>query len=221
MKIVNSFLILFILVLGCSEKKPEGQTSTSVKLDPVQAKQHYDAGRKFQSEALAGKLDLMEKALAEFNSAIQLDPNQVDYYFARGVSYREKQAWDQALADFEKTIAMDPKHFKGVYNLGRVWDEKGNTDKALEYYQKAALVKPDLAPAYYSMGLMYGKKGMMEQEGEAFKKAIKLDGTVVEAHYNLGLWYIKKGQSAEAKKELEALEHLESAYADRLRAMLR
>jgi hypothetical protein len=60
-----------------------------------------------------------DKALADFNEAIRLDPKLANAYIGRGEDWRAKQEYDKALADDNEAIRLDPKH-NLAYNY-RAW----------------------------------------------------------------------------------------------------
>ena len=44
-------------------------------------------------------LKQLDRAIADLNKAIDLDPKSGDAYFLRGNAYRQKQQYEKALAD--------------------------------------------------------------------------------------------------------------------------
>ena len=54
-------------------------------------------------------------AIADFNKAIQLDPNLAGAYNNRGVVYSETGKYKPAIADFNKAIQLDP-NLADAYN---------------------------------------------------------------------------------------------------------
>ena len=47
----------------------------------------------------------LEKAIADFNKALEINPNDADTYHRRGRAYRDKGDLDKAAADMEKAVA--------------------------------------------------------------------------------------------------------------------
>ena len=50
-----------------------------------------------------------DKAIAEYNEAIELYPKYVEAYFYRGYAYDEKGLYEQAISDFTKAIEINPR----------------------------------------------------------------------------------------------------------------
>lgn len=65
-----------------------------------------------------------DDALNYINAAIQKDPSNPQYYFARGCIY-EKQDVEKAIADYNKSVELDPKLFNAYYNLAIVYYNRG------------------------------------------------------------------------------------------------
>jgi tetratricopeptide (TPR) repeat protein len=52
-----------------------------------------------------------DKAIADYNKVIELDPKSAQTYYERGRAYESKGDYDNAASDFEKVvqIATDPE----------------------------------------------------------------------------------------------------------------
>jgi tetratricopeptide (TPR) repeat protein len=81
----------------------------------------------------------VERAIADYNEAIRLDPNLADAFTARGNVYGEKGEIERALADYNEAIRLDPKDAKPLYNRGmtHLYDRK-DRDSAIRDFRKAA-----------------------------------------------------------------------------------
>jgi protein O-mannosyl-transferase len=102
-----------------------------------------------------------DRALEDFNKAIELKPNYTDAYLNRGFVFMDEKRYDRALEDFNKAIELKPNYAKAYYNRGNVfWDEK-KYDRAIEDYSKAIELNPNYSEAYVNRGLAefyFGKK---------------------------------------------------------------
>lgn len=72
------------------------------------------------------KLGRSEEIITKLNNAIANDPENVVYYYARGVSYMKLQKFDEAEADYLKATQLDPNYADAYYNLGVIYLEKCN-----------------------------------------------------------------------------------------------
>lgn len=56
---------------------------------------------------VALELGNVQEAIDDFSSAIDLDSQQVEYYWRRAILYGEGGEYDKAIADYDKAIALD------------------------------------------------------------------------------------------------------------------
>jgi serine/threonine-protein kinase len=59
----------------------------------------------------------LDKALADFNQAIQLNPNDAKSYTNRGLVYQAQGDYDKDLADDEQALLLDAKSITAYNNL--------------------------------------------------------------------------------------------------------
>ena len=141
----------------------------------------------YNSRGLAwNKKEDHDKAIENFDKAIQLDPNYARAYSNRGYAWDDKGDYDKAIEDYNKAIQLNPDYAR-AYNLrGVAWINKGDYDKAFEDYDKAIQLDPGEAAAYNSRGVAWNKKGDYDKAIEDFDKAIQLDPNYARAYSNRG-----------------------------------
>ena len=59
-----------------------------------------------------------DRAIADFNEAIRLDPKNAIAYTNRGLAYGDKGDTDRAIADLTEAIRLDPKNAIAYTNRG-------------------------------------------------------------------------------------------------------
>jgi Tfp pilus assembly protein PilF len=76
-----------------------------------------------------------DRALADLNEAIRLDPKSVLAFSQRGVLYVHKGDNGRAIADFNEAIGLDPNNALAFCNRGaakrNINDASGNADIAM------------------------------------------------------------------------------------------
>ena len=72
-----------------------------------------------------------DRALADFNRAIKLEPNNAVIYLNRCAVYQRSKDADGALAEYNRAIELEPKQAFTYGNLAFVYMSKGEYDRAL------------------------------------------------------------------------------------------
>ncbi|MCL4419559.1 M48 family metalloprotease [Patescibacteria group bacterium] len=79
---------------------------------------HYEIGRQY---AIEGMID---NAISEFDSAVNLNPKSDDAVYALGLLYNEKGAVDEAKKQFHKALAINPKNKMALNRLEQLQKAK-------------------------------------------------------------------------------------------------
>jgi len=87
-----------------------------------------------------GQFDL---AIADYNRALKIDPNDPMVLANRGIAYAAKGDFDKAIADHTKVVELDPKNSKAYHDLGLSYANKGDFDKAIYYFNKTLEINPE------------------------------------------------------------------------------
>ena len=79
-----------------------------------------------------------EKALADFDKAIELNPNRFEAYFNRGNLLFDKKRYDKAIADFNRVIALKSDYAEAYYGRGYAYHFSGKKEAACKDFKQAA-----------------------------------------------------------------------------------
>ena len=71
-------------------------------------KKYFKAGNEFVDNLK------YEEAIAQYTSAIGLEPSNSNYYFVRGKAYEKLLKYEEAKADYEKAIIFEPKDVDAI-----------------------------------------------------------------------------------------------------------
>ena len=66
-----------------------------------------------------------DKAIADYNESIRLDPKYAIAYNNRGDAWYHKKEYDKAIADFNEAIRLDPKTAVAYSNRGSLVGQEG------------------------------------------------------------------------------------------------
>ncbi len=137
----------------------------------------------------------IEKALNDYNKAIELDSNYVGGYSNRAQLYFNTGKTDLALADCNKAIALNSNSAGCYYNRGFIYstiiDKK---DAAIADYTKAITLDSNYEMAWLNRGLLYSGNGKYDLAIADFTKAIRIDPDYAEAYVDRGIAHFNNGE---------------------------
>ena len=88
----------------------------------------------------------LDRAIADFNRAIDLDPQCAEAYDSRGSAYRSEDGFDRAITDFDQAMAPNPQFAEAFYIRGATYYITQGRDRALLDFMKAMDLR--LEPEY-------------------------------------------------------------------------
>jgi tetratricopeptide (TPR) repeat protein len=74
----------------------------------------------------AGKGDI-NRAIANYNQAIRLNPQFAGAFNNRGSAYNDKRQYDRAIQDYDQAIRFNPQYAVAFFNRGVTKRRKGDT----------------------------------------------------------------------------------------------
>ena len=119
----------------------------------------YSAFNYFARAVAHSFLKQDNQAIADYDRAIQLNPDYATAYNNRGLSYSNKGDEDRAIADYDRAIQLNPDYATAYNNRGISYKNKGDYDRAIADYDRAIQLNPDDATAYNNRGISYKNKG--------------------------------------------------------------
>jgi hypothetical protein len=89
-----------------------------------------------------------DRAIADLNRAIVIDPGYACSYNNRGRAFGFKGDFDRALADYNQAIRLDPKFALPYNNRADVWLHNGDLDRAIDDLTMAIRLDSKFVLAY-------------------------------------------------------------------------
>lgn len=147
------------------------------------------------------QLGRFEDALADYNKAHQLVPNEVSVLLHRASLHFSLGNYAEAQRDLDAAIEIDTKNAELFYYRGLCKAKRKDDTGAIEDFTKSVRLKAS-APTYYERGLA---KARLRRHNEAiydFDNAIELDRKFAFAYYARARARLAQGQSSEAILDL-------------------
>jgi tetratricopeptide (TPR) repeat protein len=155
----------------------------------------------------------LDRAMADFDKAITLDPKSARAYVDRAIIYEAKGQLDRAIAEDDQAIALDPKFDIAYNNRCSYYTTKGDSDHALADCNQAITLNPTYALAYTNRGWAYYGKGDYDRAITDYDRSITLDPKYARAYTNRGIAYFAKKNYDRAIADYDQAIALEPKYA--------
>ncbi len=143
------------------------------------------------------------RAVSDFRSAIEADPNYYEAYMQLGVIH---QAKNDPIAEgyFTNAIKIKPRSEEALYGRGLWYQDNNQIDKAIQDYTSIIQINPANKYAHFNLGYIHHI--LLKVYPEAIKhytKAINADPKYAEAYYNRGLCHEFMGNYQDAKTDFK------------------
>jgi tetratricopeptide (TPR) repeat protein len=203
-KLWSVLLILFLTALivssfaGCDK----------LKITNLKANKHFKSGNKFYTE------EKYKKAIAEYEAALQLNPNLNSAFYYLGSSYimvykpgddseKNKEFGSKATEYLQKALEMNPDNKDILQALGDINDKMRNFELAEKYYLQVQKFTPNDPVSYYNLAGFYSNNAKYDKAIEMYEKRIALDPTDPEGYLYLSGFFERARKWDDAIKNHE------------------
>ncbi len=140
----------------------------------------------------------IDEAVKEFQSALLVDPSNVNVHNSLGVCYGIQENYDKALEEFQKAIELDSNETMALYNAGFVKTLTGRPDEALNYFLKAEDKNENIFEVAFQTGRLYMEINKAEKGLEYLNNAARLKPDSALIFASLGGCYSALDNTEEA-----------------------
>jgi tetratricopeptide (TPR) repeat protein len=140
----------------------------------------------------------VDNAIAEFEKAILLDPQDVNIINSLGICYSSKGKYKKALDEFRKVMTLAPDDVMAPYNAGLTYLKMEDKINALEMFLKAHALDENQFEVAIQLGRLYLEMKDLEMARKYLEKAAELDMESGPAHRFLGECYNELSMIPEA-----------------------
>jgi tetratricopeptide (TPR) repeat protein len=176
----------------------------------LQAKQALDLAQQARPSEAA---ELDAQALADFETAVRMDPKNWKPLHNRGVSRALANRLDEALEDFSRVIELKPDYANAWFNRAEIRAERDELEEAVMDYTQAIKLKPEDTDACLRRGQAYVHLRKFREALADYDRAVKLAPDKIgplldrgDVHRSLGQWQL----AAEDYRRAVALDHRSS-----------
>ncbi len=141
-----------------------------------------------------GKKGMTDRAIADLNMAISLNPYNYDAYMNLAVAQEKLGQFDRARENVQKAVNVKPSSHEAYIYRGILYEETGQLDKAIEDYTKAIALDPSGFEAYNNRGIAFGKLGQFDKAIADYSETLRLNPKHIDAYSNRGVAYTLTGQ---------------------------
>ena len=195
--------------------KAEAEAIERDETSSVEAFEAYSRG--VLNMRTAGR-DAIDRAIALFERAVQLDPKYASAWAALGGAHTLKggflgmpQLLEKAIEPLRRALALNPRLVNAHVWLGSALAGLGKLDEGLASLQKAVEIEPDNADAHQTLARAYWlSKGMVPEGIAELRKALALNPEAGYTHLQLSMLEALSGNfdaaEASARQAIELQE---------------
>ncbi len=180
-------VLCFFLLSGCTKSR---ENKIGSALPPIQS-------------PYAEQAEIPDYAglIAEYQSMLGEDPENIAVLVALGNAYYDSGAWQNAIIAYERALQIEPRNADIRTDMGTSYRNLGQYDRALIEYRLALQYDPSHLNARYNMGIVYAND--KKDAGAAvhlWQEILKLAPNYPQAEFlRSNIAKLKKGAKKEAR----------------------
>ena len=136
---------------------------------PDLAKAYYSRGTEWANQRNH------DRAIVDFNMAIELDPNLAPAYVNRALSRSDKGESDLAIADYDAALKLAPNDARAHVGRAFEWAMKGEYRRASGDYDDVIRLEPSAQRGYFGRGRMRFYAGEFSMAASDFARALQIE----------------------------------------------
>lgn len=149
------------------------QFDSAILLDPSSSEFYNNRGIAYSMIETSQPKTLRPNVLADYNKALELNPQYSEALLNRGAFYFLIGETDKAMADYTQVLNLDTGLSAAYYNRGILYSKMGEYDKAMaDYTQALELGGVDSAKTYNDRGNVFVLMGKFDQAVEDYNSAL-------------------------------------------------
>jgi serine/threonine protein kinase/Tfp pilus assembly protein PilF len=147
--------------------------------------------------------EILPKARAEVDRALQLDDSLSEAHTSSAHIYQKLWRWAEAEEEFKRAISLNPNYPTVHHWYAYYFYVKRQFDDAMREIKRAHELDPLSPVISENVALVYLLTNDLNSAIEQCQRAIELDPRFADTHYILGFAYLKQGRDKEATAEFQ------------------
>lgn len=131
-----------------------------------------------------------DESMATIGKILELDPQNAEAFFLRGLNFKEKNITKSTINSLQKAVELDPDITDAWIMLGELFAAEKNP-AAIQYFDNAVRVDPNNIAALHTKANYLQQTGSLLEAIEVYRNIIQLDPSYSDAYYNTGLAYLE------------------------------
>jgi tetratricopeptide (TPR) repeat protein len=155
----------------------------------------------------------MPQAEREYLAALKLRPDTPELHLGLGNVYAKSSQWEKAEGEFRAQTKLRPGDAEAAYSLGSALLQQGKVHAARAELARADRLRPEMPETLYSLGKAAALEGDTAAAEKAWRKLLSIEKDTAlagQTHFALAGLYRKLGKSAEAERETQEFQRLQS-----------
>jgi hypothetical protein len=145
----------------------------------------------------------LEEAVASFDRALAIRPDNAKAHYNRGNALNELKRFDEALVSCDRAIALNSNLAEAFNNRGNALRDLMRLEDAVASYDRAIALKPDYIDAMNNRGVALMELKRIDDALESYDRAIAIKNDYAEGHWNRGLCHLLAGNCIEGWADYE------------------
>jgi Flp pilus assembly protein TadD len=130
------------------------------------------------------------KAFLNYDRAVQLNPQNTNAQYKRGLTRLSAGQYQTALEEFSSILEHHPTYALGYEGQGRAYFLLSDQKHAMKSFQKAISIDARLWRSFAFLGILYDMKNQHEVARKAHRHAIQIQPDKGVLYNNLGISYL-------------------------------
>jgi len=196
-------LVVYAMVFGLISHEQTKIWKSDLSLWENVVSHYPDQSTPYKARGDARKnLGNVAGGIADYNKAIELDPQFVEAYCNRGDAKQLQSNFNGAILDYNRALEIDSMYVNAYHNRGIAKLNAGMLSEAEEDFNRALEIDTSFFDCYFNRGYLRIMLGKYELALEDLNKNLSYFPSNPKAYYQLSLAKTKLGKTEEAIYDL-------------------